>query len=97
VEAAAMVSACLTAWRASGEVAWKADAMRAFAWFLGSNDLAVSLVDVETGSCRDGLHPDRRNENRGGESVVAYLHCLSELRRIAHASEDRPKFVARLA
>jgi glycosyltransferase involved in cell wall biosynthesis len=97
VEAAAMVSACLTAWRANGEAAWKADAMRAFAWFLGSNDLAVSLVDLETGSCRDGLHPDRRNENCGGESVVAYLHCLSELRRVAHASEGRPKFVARLA
>jgi glycosyltransferase involved in cell wall biosynthesis len=97
VEAAAMVSACLTAWRANGELAWKADAMRAFAWFLGGNDLAVSLVDIETGSCRDGLHPDRRNENRGGESVVAYLHCLSELRRVAHASEGRPKFVARLA
>ena len=28
------------------------------------------LVDLETGSCRDGLHPDRPNENRGGESVA---------------------------
>ncbi len=38
---------------------------RAFAWFLGSNDLSVPLVDLQTGSCRDGLHPDRANENRG--------------------------------
>ena len=94
---AAMVSACLAAWRVNGEATWKSDAMRAYAWFLGSNDLAVSLVDLETGSCRDGLHPDRHNENCGGESVVAYLHCLSELRRVAHVSEGRPKVVARLA
>ena len=40
---------------------------RVFSWFLGSNDLSVALVDPETGSCRDGLHPDRANENWGGE------------------------------
>ncbi len=39
---------------------WRAHAVRAFAWFLGSNDLAISLIDLETGSCRDGLHPGPR-------------------------------------
>ena len=33
--------------------------MRAFAWFLGQQRSVDPLVDVETGSCRDGLHPDR--------------------------------------
>jgi hypothetical protein len=97
LEATATVSACLAAWRADGDVAWKAEAERAFAWFLGSNDLAVSLVDIESGSCRDGLHPGRRNENRGGESVVSYLLGLSELRQIALVREGRNKFVPRLA
>ena len=64
--------------------AWRADAARAFAWFLGSNDLSSPLVDVETGSCRDGLHPDRANENRGGESAVSYLLSLAEMRELAH-------------
>lgn len=82
LEATATISACLAAWRADGDVRWKAAAERAFEWFLGSNDLAVSLVDLETGSCCDGLHPDRVNENRGGESAVSYLLGLAELRRI---------------
>jgi len=97
LEATATISACLAAWRADGDAAWKADAARAFAWFLGGNDLSLSLVDLETGSCRDGLHPDRLNENRGGESVVSYLLGLSEIRQIARLSDGRTKFVPRLA
>jgi hypothetical protein len=91
LEAAATIAACLAAWRADHDVEWKAEAARVFAWFLGSNDLSVSLVDLETGSCRDGLHPDRANENRGGESVVSYLLGLSEIRQIARLSESRAK------
>ena len=83
VEAAATISACLAAWRADGDSEWKAVATAVFAWFLGSNDLSVALVDQETGSCRDGLHPDRANENRGGESVLCYLLSLAEIRQLA--------------
>jgi hypothetical protein len=85
LEAAATVSAALAAWRADGDPRWKADAQRAFAWFLGSNDLSCSLVDPETGSCCDGLHPGRVNENRGAESVVSYLLALAEIRQLARA------------
>jgi hypothetical protein len=91
VEATAAISACLTAWRADGDVKWKADAERAFAWFLGSNDLLSPLVDLETGSCRDGLHPDRANENRGGESVVSYLLSLTDIRQLERMAVDRAK------
>ena len=91
LEAAASISACLIAWRADGDLKWKADAARAFAWFLGSNDLSSSLVDLETGSCRDGLHPDRANENRGGESVVSYLLGLAEIRQLARMGGSRAK------
>jgi hypothetical protein len=91
LEAAATISACLAAWRAEGDLKWKADAARAFAWFLGSNDLSVPLIDVETGSCRDGLHPDRANENRGGESVVSYLLGLAEIRQLARVGGNRVK------
>lgn len=91
LEATATISACLAAWRATHDSEWNAEAARVFAWFLGSNDLSVSLIDLETGSCRDGLHPDRPNENRGGESVVSYLLGLSEIRQIARLSENRSK------
>jgi glycosyltransferase involved in cell wall biosynthesis len=91
LEATATIAACLAAWRADHDIEWKAEAARVFAWFLGSNDLSVSLVDLETGSCRDGLHPDRPNENRGGESVVSYLLGLCEIRQIARLSESHAK------
>jgi hypothetical protein len=97
LEATATISACLAAWRADGDLTWRADAARAFAWFLGSNDLSLPLVDLETGSCRDGLHPDRPNENRGGESVVSYLLSLAEMRQLARVSGDRTKLPPLLA
>jgi hypothetical protein len=86
VEATATIAACLTAWRANGDAEWEATATNVFAWFLGSNDLSVALVDLHTGSCRDGLHPDRANENRGGESVVSYLLGLAEIRQLARVN-----------
>jgi glycosyltransferase involved in cell wall biosynthesis len=89
VEATATIAACLTASRADGDTEWKAIATRVFAWFLGSNDLSVALVDPVTGSCRDGLHPDRANENRGGESVVCYLLGLAEIRQLVRINDDQ--------
>ncbi len=89
IEATATISACLAAYRASGNLKWKREAARAFAWFLGENDLALPLVDLESGSCCDGLHPDRRNENRGGESVVSYLLAVTQLRELERATVGR--------
>jgi hypothetical protein len=84
VEAWATISACLAAYRASdGEDEWSLGAGRAFGWFLGKNDLQTSLVDTVTGSCSDGLHPDRANENKGAESVLSYLLGLVEMRQFA--------------
>ncbi|MEO7223139.1 MAG: glycosyltransferase family 4 protein [Devosia sp.] len=80
VEAAATIAGCSAAFAVTGEARWRASAGRAFAWFLGANDLSRPLVDVETGTCRDGLHADRPNENRGGESAVSYLLGLADMR-----------------
>ena len=91
VEAAAAIAACLAAWKAEGDAEWTVMARRAFGWFLGSNDLSTALADPHTGSCRDGLHPDRANENRGGESVVSYLLALAEIRQLARVSTGQTK------
>ncbi len=88
LEATATISACLAAWRVDGDFKWRADAERAFEWFLGGNDLSILLVDLETGSCCDGLHPGRANQNRGGESVVSYLLGLAEIRRFARSAGE---------
>jgi glycosyltransferase involved in cell wall biosynthesis len=94
VEATATIAACLKALQAEDDAGWKSEATRAFSWFQGSNDLSIALVDTETGSCRDGLHPDRANENRGGESVVCYLLGLAEIRQLARVSVNPADSVA---
>ncbi len=80
VEAQAMVSACLEAYKISGDGRWHKEARRALEWFLGRNDLNIPIYDPTTGGCRDGLHPDRPNENQGAESTLAFLQSLMELR-----------------
>lgn len=97
VEAAATIAASLAAWRADQDSEWTSEAAKAFAWFLGGNDLSIPLIDLETGSCRDGLHPDRANENQGGESVVSYLLGLSEIRHMARLAEDQSKSAPKVA
>ncbi len=73
VEAQASISACLTAYQITRNDIWYLEAKKAYNWFSGKNDLGVSLIDPITGSCFDGLHHDRVNENCGAESVLAYL------------------------
>jgi hypothetical protein len=86
IEAQAMVSACLEAYRLTGDKRWHKEARRAFEWFLGRNDLNLPIYDPTTGGCRDGLHPERANENQGAESTLAFLQALLELRVVENAS-----------
>ncbi len=81
IEACAAVSACLQANRATGQSKWRKEAWSAFNWFLGDNDLQIALYDPTTGGCRDGLHPDRVNENQGAESTLSFLMALLEMRK----------------
>jgi glycosyltransferase involved in cell wall biosynthesis len=80
VEASATISACLDAYRVTGRAAWSDRARRTFQWFLGQNQLQLSLYDPTSGGCRDGLHSDRVNENQGAESTLSFLLALLEMR-----------------
>jgi hypothetical protein len=80
LEAAGAVSACLEAYRVTRDSRWHGKAWSAFNWFLGDNDLQLPLYDSVTGGCRDGLHPDRANENQGAESTLSFLTALLEMR-----------------
>ncbi len=86
LEAAAAISACFAAYRVDGDVKWVADANAPSLGFSAPMTSPCRLVDVATGACRDGLHVDRANENRGGESVVSYLLGLAEMRLFARTS-----------
>ena len=82
IEAAGAVSACLEAFRITGDSRWRSQAWSAFNWFLGDNDLQLPLYDSVTGGCRDGLHPDRVNQNQGAESTLSFLMALLEMRSL---------------
>ena len=87
IEAAGAVSACLQAYRVTDDIHWRNEAWSAFNWFLGDNDLQVPLYDSVTGGCRDGLHPDRTNENQGAESTLSFLMALLEMRSLQESEQ----------
>jgi glycosyltransferase involved in cell wall biosynthesis len=89
VEAAGVVSACLEAYRATGDDRWRDEAWFAFNWFLGDNDLHIAMYDPTTGGCRDGLHPERVNENQGAESTLAFLMAQVEMRQMGEVDCPR--------
>lgn len=84
MEAHAMVSTCLEAFRATHDASWSHEAKRAFEWFLGRNDLGLPLYDSSTGGCADGLHQDRISENQGAESTLAFHLARAEMTYADH-------------
>jgi len=79
IEAYSTISACIEAFNITDDEKWRKEARKAFDWFLGRNDLNLPLYDPRTGGCRDGLHADRLNQNKGAESTVAFLMSLMEI------------------
>ena len=71
LEAQATVDACLAAFAATGDPRWQAEAERAYAWYLGQNDLDLPLASPLDGGCFDGLMPTGLNRNQGAESILA--------------------------
>ncbi len=92
VEAQTTISACLQAYCMTGDNRWRREAHRAFQWFLGRNDLNLPLYDPVSGGSRDGLHPDRTNDNQGAESTLAFLQALLELRLVEQAIASEAAF-----
>lgn len=71
LEAQATVEACAAAHEATGERRWVDEAMRAYRWYLGANDLELPLASAQDGGCFDGLMPHGLNRNQGAESILA--------------------------
>jgi hypothetical protein len=85
IEAHAMVSASLEAYRVTSDQYWYDQAQRAFDWFLGWNDLGLELYSSSSGGCSDGLLVDRVNPNQGAESLLAFLLSQTELKLMQNA------------
>jgi len=73
IEANTMIEACIEAYNVTRKNIWIEEAVICFNWFLGHNDLNMSIYDPKTGGCRDGLEADGINQNEGAESSLAWL------------------------
>ncbi|KQM90278.1 glycosyl transferase family 1 [Sphingomonas sp. Leaf22] len=71
LEAQATVEACAAAFEATGDQRWMNEAVKAYNWYLGANDLDLPLATVADGGCFDGLMPTGLNRNQGAESILA--------------------------
>ncbi|MDZ4775763.1 MAG: glycosyltransferase family 4 protein [Alphaproteobacteria bacterium] len=72
LEAAATIDACQAAYEATNDARWISEARKAYAWYLGANDLGLPVAVPEEGICFDGLTPYDVNRNQGAESVLAF-------------------------
>ncbi len=82
IEAHSMMDACIEAFHATQDRKWLDRAVRCFNWFLGDNDLGLTLYTPRTGGCRDGLMPDGVNQNQGAESTLAWLLALTAMHKL---------------
>jgi len=76
IDATAMVLAYQSAYWVTQDKAYLKKMRLAFGWFLGENDMGMSLYDHETKGCADGLLAEGVSLNQGGESTVSFLTAL---------------------
>ena len=76
IDATAMVLAYQSAYWVTQDKEYLKKMRLAFGWFLGENDMGMSLYDHETKGCADGLLPEGVSLNQGGESTVSFLMAL---------------------
>lgn len=73
VDAMAMVLMFFQAFHVTKDKEYLNKLYISFLWFLGENDLRMSLYDFETKGCCDGFESNGVNRNQGAESSIAYL------------------------
>ncbi|SFB74856.1 Glycosyltransferase involved in cell wall bisynthesis [Flagellimonas taeanensis] len=73
IDAEAMVLMYHQAYVLTGNRDFLKKLFTSFMWFLGENDMRMSLYDFETKGCCDGFENYGVNRNQGAESSLAYL------------------------
>lgn len=88
LEAQATVEACAAAYAVTRDRRWYDEAMRAYRWYLGANDLELPLATVQDGGCFDGLMPNGLNRNQGAESILALQLANCAISALSKAAEN---------
>ncbi len=84
VEACEMTLAYLEAYAISGEKTFLDKAKTCFSWYYGDNSKNLSLIDVETGGCYDGIIMEGLNLNQGAESLVSFWIAYLAIKKYAN-------------
>jgi hypothetical protein len=87
IEATALLLAAESAYEATGDDKYRAAMERAYAWFLGENDLHLHVAVPERGASFDGLVPEGVNMNQGAESTLMWLIALERIRALRGVHE----------
>ena len=77
-----LLNTAAEAFTATGAVAYRNVMERAYAWFLGGNDLGIDVAEPDRGASHDGLTADGINSNQGAESTLMWLMALERVRAI---------------
>ena len=72
-------------WLAGQLMARKNVPMMAKATEKTTKAVKMMIPTLRSRGCRDGLHPDRANENQGAESTLSFLMALLEMRKLEEA------------
>ncbi len=82
IEATSILLAAESALAATGDARHQAVMERAYAWFLGANDVGVAVADPGRGASFDALTPTGVNTNQGAESTLMWLTALEHIRAL---------------
>jgi hypothetical protein len=80
IEATALLLAAEAAHTATRDPRYLEAMERAYAWFLGGNDLGKRIADPARGAGRDGLTSTGVNTNEGAESTLMWLTAAEHIR-----------------
>jgi hypothetical protein len=92
IEATALLLAAEAAFQVTGDARHLAAVERAYAWFLGANDLGIRVADPKRGAGADGLTATGVNANQGAESTLMWLMAAEHVRAIR---SGQPQAIAR--
>ena len=90
IDAMAMVLLYEYIYRITGNKKDKTKLKVAFSWFLGNNDLYISLYDKQSRGCADGLYKDHVNLNQGAESLLAWQIAFLSYKSVEMNSNETP-------
>jgi hypothetical protein len=82
IDATSLLLAAEAAYIGTGDPRYRLAMERAYAWFLGANDLGVAIADPARGSCADALTATGVEKSRGTEATLMWLTAAEHMRAL---------------